>query len=330
MSSNFLNTDLLILGGGPAGSAAAITAAMAGLTTILIERESLPRRAPGESTHPGVQLLFRQLGVEFEVLAAGFLRHAGHVVRTDGKEQYLPFGADESGTWLGFQLWRPLFDAILLARSMAVGVSVIQPVRATGLLLDNGEIVGVETPQGPIRARFIIDATGRRRTITRWLNLDWNRHGPIRRAWYGYAIGNCPSRAEIPALATDDAGWTWVACVRPGTFAWTRLNFDTSRPGHNWLPSELATLKPLGPTIGADVSWEVVQQPAGAGYFLVGDAAAVLDPAAGHGILKALMSGILASHLVAMVVRGAIPETVAAASYSNWVHEWFRRERSRD
>ncbi|SFI23256.1 NAD(P)/FAD-dependent oxidoreductase [Planctomicrobium piriforme] len=326
MSSSSFDADLLILGGGPAGCAAAITAAMAGVTTILLERESFPRQAPGESVHPGVQALFRQLGIESEVLAADFLRHPGHVVQAGGHEQYFPFGADDTGPWLGFQLWRAEFDAILLARSTAAGVSVIRPRQATGLLFENGEIVGVETLHGAFRTRFVVVATGRRRSVARCLNLDWDRRGPVRRAWYGYAMGNCPARAEIPALSTDAAGWTWVARVRPNIFAWTRLNFDASRPSPVWLPAELATLKPLAPTLGADVSWEVVRKPAGAGYFLVGDAAAVLDPAAGHGILKGLMSGIFVGHLVAEILGGAISASAAADAYSSWVHEWFRRD----
>ncbi|MBI3863212.1 MAG: tryptophan 7-halogenase [Planctomycetia bacterium] len=326
MSSSLYDADLLVLGGGPAGSAAAITAVDAGLTAIIIEREEFPRPAPGESVHPGIQPLLRQLGVETEVLDAGFLRHPGYLVRAAASEQYVPFGEDADGPWLGFQLWRPDFDAILLVRARAVGVSVMQPVTATGLIFDHGKIAGVTTSQGSLRARHVIDATGRWRAVARWLNLAWQRHGPVRRAWYGYASGRCADRDDIPLFAADVEGWTWIARVRADTFAWTRLNFDGTRPPHDWLPPELVKLEPVGTTHGADVTSEVVRQTAGAGYFLVGDAAAVLDPAAGHGLLKALMSGIQSGHLLSNMIRGAVPAEAAADHYSSWVHNWFQHD----
>src|SRR5262249_9354627 len=102
--------EILVLGGGPAGSAAAITAAGLGLPVTLIERAGFPRHAPGESLHPGVGAILRQLGVEQEVLDAGFLRYSGHLVRWDGAERMQPFGADADGPWLGYQAWRPTFD----------------------------------------------------------------------------------------------------------------------------------------------------------------------------------------------------------------------------
>lgn len=104
------------------------------LTVIIIEREVFPPPAPGESAHPGIEPLLRHLGVEAEVLAAEFLRHPRYVVRSRTSERYVPFGDDESGSWLGFQLWRPDFDTILLTRAKAAGASVIQPAKAAGLV----------------------------------------------------------------------------------------------------------------------------------------------------------------------------------------------------
>jgi flavin-dependent dehydrogenase len=49
---------------------------------------------------------------------------------------------------------------------------------------------------------------------------------------------------------------------------------------------------------GADVTWRIISPAAGPGFFLVGDAVAVLDPASSHGVLKALMTGMMAAHLI--------------------------------
>jgi flavin-dependent dehydrogenase len=52
-------------------------------------------------------------------------------------------------------------------------------------------------------------------------------------------------------------------------------------------------------------------------------AAAILDPASSHGALRALMSGILAAHLIAQVLRHETSVALAAAEYTRWLHEWF-------
>jgi len=323
---NELEKTCIVLGGGPAGSAAAITAARFGIPVTLIERDEFPRHAPGESSHPGVQPLLRQLGVEDAVLAAGFLRYPGHNVRWNGADEFQSFGEDADGPWLGFQAWRPTFDTLLLEQARSLGVVILQPCTVSVAIITGDRITGVETDSGSVRADMIVDATGRWRALSHWLELEWQRYGPTQLAWYGYATGPEAERVAVPSLRSDADGWTWMARVRPETCAWTRLNFNNARPAADWLPAELAGLKPDGPIRGADVTWQIACRPAGPGYFLIGDAAAVLDPAAGHGILKALMSGILAGHLVAKVLRGAIPATAAAENYSNWVHEWFRRD----
>ena len=201
---------VLILGGGPAGSSAAITAAALGMPVTLIERDEFPRHAPGESLHPGVQPLLRQLGVEDAVLAAGFLRYPGHLVRWDGAEQVQRFGADAEGPWMGFQAWRPTFDAILLERARSLGVAILLPCPATGAILSGKRILGVETASGEVRAEMVVDATGRWRALSRWLGLEWQQHGPIRIAWYGYATGPPVARiqGEVPTLrARERPGW---------------------------------------------------------------------------------------------------------------------------
>src|SRR5262249_20570947 len=115
LAVNATETDLLILGGGPAGTAAALTAGAEGLRVVVLERESSPRLRLGEAVHPGIEALLRRLGVLDAVLAAGFLRHAGHWVQWgDAARRFVPFGSDRSESWRGFQLWRPTFDAIML------------------------------------------------------------------------------------------------------------------------------------------------------------------------------------------------------------------------
>jgi flavin-dependent dehydrogenase len=66
--------------------------------------------------------------------------------------------------------------------------------------------------------------------------------------------------------------------------------------------------------------------PAGPGYFLVGDAAAVLDPASSHGVLNALMSGMMAGHVITQILRYGHPEQPAQRAYCAWLRRWFAHD----
>lgn len=156
------NYDVVVIGGGPAGSAASIQCARAGLNVALIERLLFPRNHPGETLHPGIEPLLRQLDVWEEVLAADFPRHVGQWIQWAGQPRFEPFGVDENGLWLGFQAWRADFDAILLERARQVGVQVLQPCRALQAIVNNGRVRGVLTSQGAVRAHFVVDASGDR------------------------------------------------------------------------------------------------------------------------------------------------------------------------
>jgi flavin-dependent dehydrogenase len=76
-------------------------------------------------------------------------------------------------------------------------------------------------------------------------------------------------------------------------------NFKNTPISRDWLPNEIRGLRITHDgTHGADVTWRRVIGTAGAKYFIVGDAAVVLDPASSHGISRAVMSGIMAGHAI--------------------------------
>jgi flavin-dependent dehydrogenase len=315
--------DVLVLGGGPAGSAAAIRCAAIGMRVILVERELGGRERPGETLHPGIEPLLAQFGVAEEVLAAGFPRHEGNWIAWDGPPRFEAFGEDAGGPWRGFQAWRADFDALLLRRARDLGVRILQPCRALAPVVRAGRVTGLATAEGTIEAQFVVDAAGGSHLLARHLDLPIERFSPPLVAWYGYAEGACPARGDAPSIVADGEGWTWTARVLPGLYAWTRLSFDGSRPVEGWLPEELRGLVSRGRPRGANVTWRKVAAPAGPGYFLVGDSAAVLDPASSHGVLKAIMSGILAAHKILGIARGAVAEDEAAESYGRWIGDWF-------
>jgi flavin-dependent dehydrogenase len=318
--------DIIVVGGGPGGSAAAIACACANLRVLLLEKLPFPREHPGETLHPGIEPLLKQLGVLDRVLAVGFLRHQGTWVQWEDGLQFVPFGEDESGIWQGFQAWRADFDTILLERTKAVGVEVLQPCRASRLMTREGRAIGVETSRGIFHASIVMDAAGGHHWLAKQLGLQIRPYSPSLIAYYGYVRGNCPIREEAPAIIADARGWTWTAKVSPDRYQWTRLTFNGNRVERDWLPEEFSGLNPMGQSRVADVTWRKVDRPAGLGYFLVGEAAAAIDPASSHGVLKAVMSGIMAGHLAKLIFKDSQLERKAIEEYCQWVRGWFHHD----
>lgn len=315
------DADVGIVGGGPAGTAAAITAARAGLRVRLYERASFPRNLPGETLHPGVGVLLAVLGVEVRVAAASAYRHAGVFVDWGGNRSVQPFGQDERGPWLGYQVLRRDLDRILMDRALELGVDVRQPVGLVRVTVEDGRVVGLRESTAEARFRFLIDASGRAGFLRRGLALASQVASPPLRVGYGYSAGDPYGLREIPALVGDASGWSWTAQVAPGLVHWTRLAFDGSKA--EGPPAALADLPPIGTTKGADVSWNRVVGAAGAGYFIAGDAAIVLDPAASNGTLRALLSGMRAARSIEAVCVGAVPEARATGDYDQWLADLF-------
>jgi flavin-dependent dehydrogenase len=325
-----VETDLLIVGGGPAGAAAAIAARSYALRVVVLERDATARMRPGEAAHPGIEPLLTRLGVMDAVWKAGFLCYEGHWVAWGAEPlHFVPFGRDERGAWRGFQLWRPDFDAILLNGASKAGAMIVRPCGELHPIVRGNRVVGVEAEATSWRCAFVIDATGRQRWLARALNLQTERHGPPRVAWFGYAEGECPViDNRNPLIASDASGWTWTARIRSNVYQWIRLPLDGSRPPLDWRPVEFAGLKPMQLRRGIDVSSTIAIPTAGPGYFLTGDAASIVDPLSSHGILKAVMSGMKAAHHSAAVLRRGVSPLAAVNAYHLWFRTWFQHDQS--
>lgn len=327
MGDRPVDADVVVVGGGPAGAAAAIACATRGLRVVLCEREQRRRDRPGETLHPGIEPLLAQLGITDRLADVIGARHPGIWVEWGSPRRFEPFGSDVGGQWQGFQVWRADFDALMRDRASEVGVMVRHRLSATGVLRDQEHVWGVQTDAGSIASRMVVDATGTARFLGRGLGIASPARSPRLIARYGYAEGSCPARDEAPALIGDASGWSWSARVRPNTYQWTRVCFDA--PPTTEPPEELCRLTPLGRSRGADVTWRLAERTAGPGWFMVGDTAAMLDPASSHGVLKALLSGITAGHLIAASLAGKAPPDAIAAAYHDWVQGWFATDSRR-
>jgi flavin-dependent dehydrogenase len=317
--------DVIVIGAGPAGCSAAISCARHGLKVAIVERLLFPRHRPGETLHPGMELLLQQLGVFEKVLEASVIRPRGSWIKWERERHFVPFGEDTTGAWMGFQIPRSTLDSILLERAAASGVHILHPCHAKKVLLKNNRVVGIQTPAEQLFCRQLVDASGPHAWLARQLGLTARRYSPPLTALYGYKRGDVEESAL--GIFTDRLGWYWTAHIGPQLYHWTRLYFlhdQVSRA--TAVPASLFELACTGKIQGADVTWRALDQSAGSGYFVVGDAANVLDPGTSHGVLKALMSGMMAARCIIDESAAPTNEHAISMHYNQWVKAWFESD----
>ncbi|HEY9225544.1 MAG TPA: tryptophan 7-halogenase, partial [Gemmatimonadaceae bacterium] len=154
--------DVVVLGGGPAGSAAARLLATWGHSVALVARP--PRQASlAESLPPSCTKLFEQIGIQHLIDDAGFLRASGNTVCwANGEPRVEHFAAGVAG----YQVARDAFDALLLAAARTTGVTIHEAI-VRGVARD-GDVWRVSTDSAAdLRARWVFDATGRTGVLAR-------------------------------------------------------------------------------------------------------------------------------------------------------------------
>lgn len=316
-------SDVTVVGCGPAGLSSAITCAQYGLKVTIIEYNTKLVSRPGESLLPGIEPILKQLGIHKEFLSSDIIKHKGNWVKWGGEITFIPFGGDDNSTWTGFQTFRPNFDHLLLDKALDMGVNVIWSAKTTKPISENNRIVGIDINSDRHYSSYVIDATGIRNWLCKRLELKIDYYSDPLIAYFGYVKGSCNKDQHLPCIIADKHGWIWTAKINEQLYQWVRLFFDKKSIEPNWLPSQFSGMKRMNHTRGSDVTWRRVSIPAGYGYFIVGDAATVLDPASSHGIQRAIMSGMMAAHMISKISEDKSREDQAILEYSRWVREWF-------
>ncbi len=138
-----------------------------------------------------------------------------------------------------------MLDQILLDAVSGPDAVVRQPCRALHPLRDHDRVIGVATSDGPLFARWVIDASGGAHWLARRLGIPLQFASPRLIARYGYVTGNCPERDDAPEIAADETGWSWSACIAPGLYHWTRLSLAERRSAARPPAQAFAHLTPL-------------------------------------------------------------------------------------
>lgn len=326
--------DVIIIGSGPAGCSAASTCIKAGLNVVIITEQvhlpSLGKRGAGgelESIHPGVSSLLEKIGLAGAEVAATRAHYTGIQVGNN----YTPLGEDASGVWKGMHIDRGEFDAQLLQRLQEAGVEVKFNEEVENFLLKNGRVVGIKTASTELYAKYVIDASGQNAIAGRKLKFKRKFFSPPFVCWTGISKCLKPISILLPSLRKRGVGgelvdiahfiphrngWTWLAPQPPDHCAWTRLSIKGEK---SFLPpEELQDCTTVGKITVSNRRWRLYRPVCKEGVVLCGDAAGILDPAAGQGIFNALMSGMIAAQCVVSCTQQPELESFHLAYYDDW------------
>jgi flavin-dependent dehydrogenase len=319
-----LDADVIIIGAGPAGCAAAISALQSGLQTCIIHKAIKPEegRQASESVHPGIASILSTL-------------HAAHCLKVASRGVYegiqtgdgfSSLGADESGPWLGHHISRFLFDSELLRCAEVQGAQVIADERVTGFTFDHNRVTGVQTASGKhFTGRYVIDASGHKHAGGRLPGFKEIFFTPPLVTWTG--VSECTVQDNplfvkgFTRFIPSPGGWTWLAPEPPSKCTWTRLSLKGKPPFPP--PDELRECTLAGKIKVSNRRWRLSRPVCTEGVILCGDAAGLLDPAAGQGILLALMSGMMAVRTIMAVLRKPELEGFYLAQYDEWFSGYF-------
>jgi flavin-dependent dehydrogenase len=320
--------DIIVIGSGPAGCAAACTSVKAGLNVLIITDEaehntmSTSDPTPLESIHPGVSSLLNQIdALGIEKLATRSLYTGIYAGGT-----YTPLGEDENGIWQGMHINREIFNYQLLQRiqtSGGNGVSVKFNVKVENFIHDKNKVIGIKTGSDDLYAKYIIDASGKKGIGGKKLNFKRRFFSPPLACWTGVSEYNetFPFDPNAAHFIPGKNGWTWLAPQPPQYCTWTRLSVVKEK---SLLPSdELKDYPIIGKIKFANMRWRLFRPVCSEGIILCGDAAGILDPAAGQGIFNALLSGIQAGNTVISCIHKPDLASFILAQYDDWFVQQF-------
>jgi flavin-dependent dehydrogenase len=346
-------SDVIIIGGGLAGTAASLHLARAGLSVTCIEPADAARQAVGESLDWSAPELLKALGLSMEQLVSGRIatwkRHVTLQLRDGCSEQYIP------SAWLArapfrvelrtLHVDRQRLDEELSNLAKAQGVTVVRD-KVVGVEREGNKILSVKTAGGStFAAKWFIDSSGcAAPVLAREFKLRAIEFGPPKVAlWTYFTVRQAVEGTTLymdprPAEYLD---WVWEIPINPDTVsvgyvttgAATKVKRDRGLSVDEIFQEQLKkhqhfepmlTSGPIGPLNVTSFRCRAHKGVAGPNWFIAGEAASMVDPITANGVTAALRHAAEAASLILRFrKRGEVP-ALSRALYSSRILQFAK------
>jgi flavin-dependent dehydrogenase len=315
--------DVLVIGGGPAGSTIAALLAQRGKHVVVLEKDRFPRFHIGESLLPLNLPLFDRLGVAADVQRIGVHKPGAEVISDEHSTATTFRFADNPQLSIhhSYHVRRADFDKLLLDNTRRLGATVLEGVRVAKIEFGcaGRTMVMANDPDGAPSLwipRYLVDASGRDTVLASRLGIKCVDKRNNTAALFGH-FRNVPRReGEAEGMITMhlfEHGWFWmiplpddvmsVGVVGTQAFFKTRKDdldsfFARVVAASLTVAERMTNAEPIGP-LSATANYSYYSQRCtGDGYILIGDAASFIDPLFSSGVMLAMSSAAFAAEVV--------------------------------
>jgi flavin-dependent dehydrogenase len=336
--------DALVIGAGPAGSAAGTVLAEYGHRVLVLEREKFPRYHIGESLLPFTFHPLQRLGLVDQMRQSAFVKkYSVQFVSPNGKasEPFYFFNRYDpdtvAQTW---QVLRSEFDLMVMQHARGKGAVVLEQVAVKELLKESDRVVGVRA-QGPdgnsveYRARITLDCSGKESFCA--VRNNWRVRDPFLNkvaVWTYYQGAKRDPGLDEGATTVayvPEKGWFWyipqhrdmvsVGVVAEGKYL-TREGikapeaiFKREIEQNLWIKDHLTEGQQVGPYYITSEYTHHARYCGTEGLLLAGDAFCFLDPVFSSGLMFAMKSGVLAAD---EIHKGLVERDLSSARFAEY------------